>query len=66
MQKIKERIADQRTSDGGMLSYVVLSFSSPEVRIRFMAELGYTEDDKYVDGEEFARKIEFGAKHFHE
>ena len=60
VQKIKERIADQRTSDGGMLSYVVLSFSSPEVRIRFMAEFGYTEDDKYVDGEEFARKIEFG------
>ena len=60
VQKIKDRIIGQKTSDGGMLSYVVLSFPTPEARIRFMAGLGYTEEDKYVDGEEFARKIEFG------
>ncbi len=60
IQKIKDRISNQKSDDGGTLSYVVLSFPTPESRIRFMEELGYTEDDKYVDGEEFARKIEFG------
>ena len=60
IQKIKDRISNQKSDDGGTLSYVVLSFPNPESRIRFMDGLGYTEDDKYVDGEEFARKIEFG------
>lgn len=50
VQKIKDRITEQRASDGGMLSYVVLSFPSPESRIRFMTEFGYGEEDKYVDG----------------
>lgn len=60
IKKIKDRINNQKSSDGGALSYVVLSFPTPEARIRFMAEFGYTEEDKYVDGEEFAHKIEFG------
>lgn len=60
IRKIKDRIENQKSSDGGALSYVVLSFPTPEARIRFMAGLGYTEEDKYVDGEEFAHKIEFG------
>ena len=60
IRKIKDRIENQKTSDGGALSYVVLSFPSPDARVRFMAEFGYTENDKYVDGEEFAHRIEFG------
>lgn len=60
VQKIKDRILDNKTDDGGMLSYVVLSFPTPDARVRFMQTFGYGEDDKYVDGEEFARKIEFG------
>ncbi len=60
VQKIKDRILDNKTDDGGMLSYVVLSFPTPDARVRFMQTFGYGEDDKCVDGEEFARKIEFG------
>ena len=62
VQKIKDRIASQNDvdKDGGMLSYVVISFKTPSEKVRFMEEYGFDPMAKYVNGEEFQRKLEFG------
>lgn len=62
VQKIKDRIASQNDvdKDGGMLSYVVISFKTPSEKVRFMEEYGFDPMAKYVNGEEFQHKLEFG------
>lgn len=62
IQKIKDRIASQNDvdKDGGMLSYFVVSFKTPSERIRFMEDYGLDPTAKYINGEEFQRKLEFG------
>lgn len=62
VQKIKDRIASQNDvdKDGGMLSYVVISFKTPSEKVRFMEEYGYDPMAKYINGEEFRHKLEFG------
>ena len=62
VQKIKDRIASQNDvdKDGGVLSYVVISFKTPSEKVRFMEEYGFDPMAKYVNGEEFQRKLEFG------
>lgn len=62
VQKIKDRIASQNdvNKDGGMLSYVVISFKTPTEKARFMEQYGFDPMAKYINGEEFQRKLEFG------
>ncbi len=62
IQKIKDRIATQNdiNKDGGMLSYVVISFRTPSEKARFMECYGYDPLAKYINGEEFQNKLEFG------
>lgn len=62
IQKIKDRIASQNdvNKDGGMLSYVVISFKTPSEKARFMEAYGFDPTAKYVNGEEFQHKLEFG------
>lgn len=62
VQKIKDRIASQNdvNKDGGMLSYVVISFKTPSEKVRFMEEYGFDPMAKYINGEEFVNKLEFG------
>lgn len=62
VQKIKDRIARQNDvdKDGGMLSYVVISFKTPSEKMRFMESYGYDPMAKYINGEEFQNKLEFG------
>lgn len=62
VKKIKNRIAKKGglDNDGGSESYVVLSFDSPEMKCQFMEVMGYDPYEKYINGNEFMRKIEFG------
>lgn len=62
VQKIKDRIASQNDvdKDGGMLSYVVISFKTPSEKARFMESYGFDPMAKYLNGEEFQHKLEFG------
>ncbi len=62
VQKIKDRIASQNDidKDGGMLSYVVISFKTPSEKARFMESYGFNPMAKFVNGEEFQHKLEFG------
>lgn len=62
VQKIKDRISRQNDvdKDGGMLSYVVISFKTPSEKVRFMESYGYDPMAKYINGEEFQHKLEFG------
>ncbi|WP_444341272.1 hypothetical protein [Phocaeicola plebeius] len=64
VQKIKDRISNQNSfeKDNGMLSYVVLSFNSPTERANFMEMFGYGFDERYIDGNEFMNRIEFGVE----
>lgn len=62
VQKIKDRIASQNdvNKDGGTLSYVVISFRTPTEKARFMECYGFDPMAKYINGEEFVNKLEFG------
>lgn len=62
VQKIKDRIARQNdvNKDGGMLSYVVISFKTPDEKIRFMEDYGFDPTAKYINGDEFVHRLEFG------
>lgn len=62
VQKIKDRIASQNdvNKDGGILSYVVISFKTPSEKVRFMEDYGFDPMAKYINGEEFVNKLEFG------
>ena len=62
VQKIKDRIASQNdvNKDGGMLSYVVISFKTPSEKVRFMEDYGFDPMAKYINGDEFVNKLEFG------
>ena len=62
VQKIKDRINNQNDidKDNGALSYVVLSFKTPTARSNFMSAYGYKFEDRYIDGEEFMNRVEFG------
>lgn len=64
IQKIKNRISSQNSfeKDNGMLSYVVLSFKSPTERANFMETFGYSFDERYIDGNEFMNRVEFGIE----
>lgn len=62
IQKIKDRIASQNdlNKDGGMLSYVVISFKTPSEKAAFLGQYGFDPMAKYINGQEFAEKLEFG------
>lgn len=62
VQKIKDRISGQNDieKDGGALSYVVISFNTPSQKENFMEMFGYPVGDKYINGEEFQERLEFG------
>lgn len=64
IQKIKDRIGSQNSfdKDNGMLSYVVLSFKTPTERANFMEAFGYGFDDRYIDGNDFMNRVEFGIE----
>lgn len=64
IQKIKDRIMDQNDmeKDNGMLSYVVLSFNTPTERANFMETFGYGFDERYIDGNDFMNRVEFGIE----
>lgn len=64
IQKIKDRIGNQNSfeKDNGMLSYVVLSFNTPTERANFMEAFGYGFDERYIDGNEFMNRVEFGVE----
>lgn len=62
VRAVKERIANtnDENRDGGALSYVVISFATPAAKANFLLSYGYDPAAKYVAGEEFANKLEFG------
>lgn len=62
VQKIKDRIASQNgmNKDGGLLSYVTLSFQNPTAKGNFLESYGYDPYAKFITGEEFAQRLEFG------
>lgn len=62
IQKIKDRIANQNdiNKDGGMLSYIVISFKTPTEKAAFMEDYGFDPMAKYINGSEFRKKLEFG------
>jgi hypothetical protein len=62
IQKIKDRIINQNSADkdGGLLSYVTISFKSPTERKVFLDMFNYPLDTRYINGEEFIGKLEFG------
>lgn len=62
IQKIKDRISNQNdiNKDGGMLSYVVISFKTPTEKASFMEDYGFDPLAKYINGSEFREKLEFG------
>lgn len=62
IQKIKDRINKQNDidKDGGMLSYVVVSFENPQECDNFLSSFGYPAGQKYINGKEFLHKLEFG------
>lgn len=64
IQKIKDRINNQNSleKDNGMLSYVVLSFNTPTERANFMETFGYGFDERYIDGNDFMNRVEFGIE----
>lgn len=64
IQKIKDRIERQNdvSKDGGLLSYVTLSFKSPSETDGFLAMFGYPPGTKYIDGAEFMNRVEFGEE----
>lgn len=64
VEKIKDRIKNQNNADkdNGMLSYVVLSFNSPTERANFMNSFGYGFKERYIDGNEFMNRVEFGVE----
>lgn len=68
VQKIKDRIASQNdvNKDGGMLSYVVISFKTPSEKVSFMEQYGFDPMAKYINGQEFQNKLEFGDDDFEE
>ena len=62
IQKIKDRIVKQNDieKDGGVLSYVIISFQSPSELDRFLQQYGYPAGTKYINGAEFSDRLEFG------
>lgn len=62
VQKIKDRINSQNdiNKDGGVLSYVVISFRTPTEKMRFLENYGFDPMAKYINGLEFENKLEFG------
>lgn len=60
VQKIKDRINSQNDveKDGGVLSYVVLSFKTPTDKMTFMQKFGLDPMAKYVNGNEFDESLE--------
>lgn len=62
IQKIKDRINSQNDieKDGGVLSYVVISFKTPSEKVRFMESYGFDPMAKYINGAEFQHMLEFG------
>lgn len=60
IEKIKDRIGNKSNedNDGGMLSYVILSFLSPKNKESFMQKMGYPQYDKIIAGEDFSKIIE--------
>lgn len=66
VQKIKDRINSQNDldKDGGVLSYVVISFKTPSAKWDFMEMFGYDPKAKYINGEEFQHRLEFGDEDY--
>lgn len=61
VEKIKDRIRNKAdTNDNGMLSYIVLSFENEQEKLHFLQMMGYSPDDRYINGKEFSDRIEFG------
>lgn len=60
--KIRERIANQNDmfKDRGVYSYVIVSFDNPQQKMDFMSNIGLDPYDKYINGNDFSRYIEFG------
>ncbi len=64
VQKIKDRIKKQNDldKDGGMLSYVIISFATPTEKAVFLSDYGFDPVAKYINGKEFANRLEFGEE----
>ena len=64
IQKIKDRISKQNDvdKDGGMLSYTIISFQSPSECESFLYQFGYPVGTKYISGQEFLQRLEFGIE----
>lgn len=62
IRKIKDRISNQNdyNKDGGLGSYVVISFRTPDEKMNFMESYGFDPTAKYINGAEFINKLEFG------
>ena len=64
IQKIKDRIERQNDveKDGGLLSYVVISFNSPSECQAFLHDYGYPPNTRHINGTEFTNRLEFGLE----
>lgn len=59
--KIKERIKNKADGDdGGVLSYIVLSFDNQQEKEHLLELMGYSPGTQYINGKEFLDAIEFG------
>jgi hypothetical protein len=62
IQKIKDRILRQNDveRDGGLLSYIIVSFQSPSECAMFCQQYGIPVGQKYISGKDFVNMLEFG------
>lgn len=60
IRKIQERIRNQNSEDkdNGALSYVILSFLTPQSKDNFMIKMGYDLNESIIEGEDFSEQIE--------
>lgn len=63
IQKIKDRIVNQNdvNKDGGLLSYVTISFQSPSECDNFLDIIGLPFGTRYIKGKDFIHYLEFGT-----
>lgn len=63
IQKIKDRIVNQNdmNKDGGLMSYVTISFQSPSECDSFLDLVGLPFGTRYIKGKDFIHYLEFGT-----
>ena len=62
VKEVKARVNEEAKSRAlNMEAYVMLSFDSFEAKAAFCEQYGYDQYDKFIKGEEFSERLEFGG-----